>query len=426
MDILMPQLGETVTEGKVTNWYKSVGDSVSPGENLFEIETDKTSMEVPTTVAGVISEIRVLAGATVSVGSVVAVLSAVEGVQSVSPAASVAPVILTPAPAKAAFDPQNPVRSPAQNFGSATLPNGIKSTPLARRLAAQNQIDLSKAQGSGPRGRIVAKDIEAILNSADGQRKVSQVPRPLPSAAGIGAAQVKAIYSDVQFEESAIDGMRRTIAKRLTDAKQNIPHFYLSTDIVLDRVIALRGELNALDEKTPQKLSLNDFFIKAMAIALQRVPQANAVWAEESILRFTRSDIGVAVSVESGLFTPVIRSADSKSIGEIAKEMRSLIERARAKALKPGDYQGGSVSLSNLGMFGVSSFSAIINPPQAAILAVGASERRPQEGADGSVYFANAMTATLSCDHRVIDGVLGAQLLSAFKNLLQAPLTLVV
>lgn len=426
MDILMPQLGETVTEGKVTNWYKSVGDSVSPGDNLFEIETDKTSMEVPTTVAGVISEIRVRAGATVPVGSVVAVLSAAKGAQSVSAAAVVAPLISAPVPNKALFDPLNPVRSPAKNFGSATLPNGIKSTPLARRLAAQNQIDLSQAQGSGPHGRIVAKDIEAILNSGDVQRRVSHEPRPLPIAPGTAAAHIKAIYSDVHFEESAIDGMRRTIAKRLTDAKQTIPHFYLSTDVVLDRVIALRGDLNALDEKTPQKLSLNDFFIKAMAMALQRVPQANAVWAEESILRFARSDISVAVSVESGLFTPVIRAADSKSIGEIAKEMRSLIERARAKALKPVDYQGGSASISNLGMFGVSSFTAIINPPQAAILALGASERRPQEAADGSVYFANAMTATLSCDHRVIDGVLGAKLLAAFKNLLQAPLSLLV
>ncbi len=426
MDILMPQLGETVTEGKVTSWYKSVGDSVSPGDNLFEIETDKTSMEVPTTVAGVISEIRVLAGATVPVGAVVAVLSAAKDARSASAAAVVEPVISTPSPIKATFDPRNPVRSPAQNFGSATLPNGIKSTPLARRLAAQNRIDLSKAQGSGPHGRIIAKDIEAIVNSADVQRGVAYESRPVPLAPGTATAAIKALYSDIHFEESAIDGMRRTIAKRLTDAKQTIPHFYLSTDIILDRLIALRSELNALDEKTAHKLSLNDFFIKAMAIALQRVPQANAVWADESILRFARSDISVAVSVESGLFTPVIRSADSKSIGEIAKEMRSLIQRARAKALKPSDYQGGSLSISNLGMFGVSSFSAIINPPQAAILAVGASERRPQEGANGTLYFANAMTATLSCDHRVIDGVLGAKLLAAFKNLLQSPLSLLV
>ncbi|MGH8206880.1 MAG: 2-oxo acid dehydrogenase subunit E2, partial [Steroidobacteraceae bacterium] len=245
------------------------------------------------------------------------------------------------------------------------------------------------------------------------------------AASAVSAGQVKALYAGVPFEELALDGMRRTIARRLAEAKQSIPHFYLNADIALDRLLGIRSELNTQAEGA-FKLSINDFIIKAVALALQRVPEANAVWAEESILRFKQSDVAVAVAVPGGLYTPVIRQAEGKSIGAVSTEMKGLAERAQARSLKPDEYQGGSISISNLGMYGVRSFSAIVNPPQAAILAVGAAERRALEGADGSVRFGSVMSVTLSCDHRVIDGALGGRLLAAVKTLLEAPLLLLV
>ena len=432
MNILMPQLGETVAEGKITTWYKSVGDTVAAGDSLFEIETDKTSMEVPTTVAGVLSEIRVAAGATVPVGAVVAVLAS-----GASPAAGGAGAG-TGKPA----DPYQAVRTPERNYGPATLPSGIKVTPVARRLAVESGVDLARLVGSGPHGHIVARDVQA---AADGS-----AARPAPAAtatatamstgtstgtgtgartgsvaagAGAAAGQVRALFAGVPFEEIALDGMRRTIARRLLEAKQSIPHFYLNSDVALERVSALRAEFNA-QSGGDFKLSINDFIIKALALALQRVPEANAAWAEDSILRFKRSDVAVAVAVDGGLYTPVIRQAQSKSISAISREMKSLAERARARTLRPEEYQGGSITISNLGMYGVRSFAAIVNPPQAAILAVGAAERRPVEAPDGSVRFGTAMTLTLSCDHRVIDGALGARLLAALKSLLESPLLL--
>jgi pyruvate dehydrogenase E2 component (dihydrolipoamide acetyltransferase) len=456
MDVLMPQLGETVAEGKIVKWFKSAGDAVKPGDNLFEIETEKTSMEVPSTVAGTLSEIRFQVGEVAKVGAVVAVIAgAGEAAQRKAAAPASAPQApLTPAQAgvesQAALGPRfrgderiesasyaypqmspwREVRTPERNFGPAKLPGGVTVTPLARRLASERGIDLTRISGSGPRGRIVAADVEKAAPSAP----VRAV------AAGAGVAQVKALYEGVAYEEIPLDSMRRTIATRLVEAKQTIPHFYLTADIEVDRLIAMREEANAaapgpLPNPPPQagegrvgafKLSLNDFIIKAWAAALQRVPAANAVWAEDRILRFQHADIGVAVALDGGLITPVVRNADEKSLTAISAEMRDLAERARTKKLKPDEYKGGSSAISNLGMYGVREFSAIINPPHATILAIGASRRAPVETEDAGVKFVSQMTVTLSCDHRVVDGALGAQLLAAFKALIEKPVTFLV
>jgi pyruvate dehydrogenase E2 component (dihydrolipoamide acetyltransferase) len=462
MDVLMPQLGETVAEGKITKWFKAAGDAVKPGENLFEIETDKTSMEVPATSAGTLTDIRFGVGEVAKVGTVVAVIAGAGGAAksataAAAPQAAVPPSVpqtpfvpahagtqgpkieanmeelgprvrgderlSTPSPQVslpfAERDPFRVVMTPERNYGPAKLAGGGFVTPLARRLASERGIDLSRLAGSGPHGRIVARDVAAAA------------PPAAAMATGASAAQVKALYADTAYEEVPLDGMRATIAKRLVEAKQTIPHFYLTADMDIGRLLALREEANAAAPKGEDgnpafKLSLNDFIIKAWAAALQRVPAANAVWAEDRILRFTHADIGVAVALDGGLLTPVIRQADVKSVTAIAAEMRDLAERARAKKLKAGEYQGGSSAISNLGMYGVREFSAIINPPHATILAVGASRRAPVETADGGVKFVSQMTATVSCDHRVVDGALGAQLLAAFKGFVEAPVTALI
>jgi pyruvate dehydrogenase E2 component (dihydrolipoamide acetyltransferase) len=445
MNILMPQLGETVAEGKITQWFKSAGEAVQPGDNLFEIETDKVSMEVPATEAGVLSEIRVQAGEVAPVGAVVGVIGAAGGAAAASapakaaPAAAAAPrapakptgheSIPEPYPPPAArpikLDPFFEVRTPPRNFGPAQLSGGIAVTPLARRLAGEAGIDLSRLRGSGPHGRIVARDVESA-------------PRPAPPRAPLGAFaedlspdQVKALYDLGSYQEIPLDGMRKTIAARLQQAKQTIPHFYLTADIGIDRLMAVREEANAAAPKDRDgnpafKLSLNDFIIRALALALQRVPAANAVWAGDRILRFKHSDIGVAVALDGGLIAPVVRNAETKSLSVISAEMKDLATRARDKKLKPADYQGGVSAISNLGMYGVREFSAIINPPQATILAVGAARRQAVEKADGGVAFASMLTVTLSCDHRVVDGALGAELLAAVKALLETPVAMLV
>lgn len=428
----MPQLGETVTEGKIVKWFKASGDAVKPGENLFEIETDKTSMEVPATSAGTLAAINFGVGETAKVGAVVAQILATGETASAAPAKvaaapqAAAPKLAAQAPAAAPvasapikMDPFNEVRSPARNFGPAKLASGTFVTPLARRLASERGIDLSRISGSGPRGRVVASDIEKAA------------PPAATMATGASAAQVKALYDGIAYEEVPLDGMRATIAKRLIEAKQTIPHFYLTGDIEIGRLMAMREEANAAAPKDKDgvpafKLSLNDFIIKAWAAALQRIPAANAVWAGDRTLRFKHSDIGVAVALDGGLITPVIRNAETKSLTAISAEIRDLAERARAKKLKPTEYQGGSSAISNLGMYGVREFAAIINPPHATILAVGASRRAPVEAADGSVKFVSMMTVTVSCDHRVVDGALGAELLAAFKSFAEAPVTALV
>jgi pyruvate dehydrogenase E2 component (dihydrolipoamide acetyltransferase) len=447
MNILMPQLGETVAEGKITQWFKSAGDVVKPGDNLFEIETDKVSMEVPATEAGVLSEIRVVAGEVAPVGAVVGVIGDKTGAaapakpvaapSAAAPTAAKAPPtaptpptgyesLPEPAPAPAQrpikLDPFHEVHTPERNFGPARLSGGITVTPLARRLASEAGIDLSKLRGSGPHGRIVARDVESAPRPAAARA-------PLPE--GATADQVKAFYDPGSYEELPLDSMRKTIAARLQQAKQTIPHFYLTADFAIDRLIAVREEANAAapkdrDGKPAFKLSLNDFVIRALALALQRVPAANAVWAGDRILRFKQSDIGVAVSLDGGLIAPVIRAADTKSLSAISAEMKDLAARARDKKLKPADYQGGSSAISNLGMYGVREFSAIINPPHATILAVGAARRQAVEKPDGGVAFASVMAVTLSCDHRVLDGAVGAELLAAFKAFVEMPVTMLV
>ncbi|HLH89135.1 MAG TPA: dihydrolipoamide acetyltransferase family protein [Xanthobacteraceae bacterium] len=441
MDVLMPQLGETVAEGKVTKWFKSAGDKVAPGDNLFEIETDKVSMEVPATEAGVLAEVRVAAGEVAPVGAVVAVIAASGAAVVAAPgkaaAAPVAPArpaapraaatAVAPAPAHApaapiALDPFREVRTPERNYGPARLASGVAVSPLARRLAAQAGIDLESLSPSGAHGRILAHDVE----SAVGNRIV---PAGKP-AAGPSAQRVKALYEPGSYDEVPLDTMRRTIAARLTEAAQTIPTFQLSADVAIERLLAVREEANASAKKDADgnpafKLSLNDFVIKAWALALQQVPAANAVWAQDRILRLRGSDIGIAVALDGGLITPLIRGAQKKSLADISAEMRDLAERARARHLKPHEYQGGASAISNLGMYGIREFNAIINPPHATILAVGAGERRPVETDDG-FRFVTKMTVTLSCDHRVVDGALGAELVGAFKHYIEHPVGLMV
>jgi pyruvate dehydrogenase E2 component (dihydrolipoamide acetyltransferase) len=317
------------------------------------------------------------------------------------------------------MDPFREVRTPDKNFGPARI-GGVTVTPLARRLAGERGIDLANIKGSGPHGRIVAADIAGAQASRGGT-----------VATGPTAAQVKALFEGVAYEEVPLDGMRATIARRLVEAKQTVPHFYLVADIEIGRLMAMREEANAAapksrDGEPAYKLSLNDFIIKAWAAALTRGPAANAVWAEDRILRFAHADIGVAVALDGGLITPVVRNADTKSLTALSVEMRDLAARARDKKLKPNEYQGGASAISNLGMYGVREFSAIINPPHATILAVGASRRAPVETADGGVKFVSQMSVTLSCDHRVVDGALGAELLAAFKALIENPVTFLV
>jgi len=439
VDVLMPQLGETVAEGKITKWFKAAGDVVKPGDNLFEIETDKTSMEVPSTTTGTLAEIRFKVGEVAKVGAVVAIISGPGGQGAAqSPAAAPAPAKAPTAPPRSApateavvqavpvprtgpMDPFREVRTPERNFGPGRLAGGTSVTPLARRLAGERGIDLSRVSGSGPHGRIVARDVEGAAPGSP----VSAI------GGGVSAAQVKALFEGAAYEEVPLDSMRRTIATRLVEAKQSIPHFYLTVDIDVGRLIAMREEANAAAPKAKDgepafKLSLNDFVIKAWAAALQRISAANAVWAGDRILRFRNSDIGVAVALEGGLITPVIRNAETKSLTAISAEMRDLAGRARQKKLRPNEYQGGASAISNLGMYGVREFSALINPPHATILAVGSTRRAPVEGDDGSVKFVDQMTVTLSCDHRVVDGALGAELLAAFKKFVEAPVTALV
>jgi len=448
MDVLMPQLGETVTEGKISKWFKAAGDAVKPGDNLFEIETDKVSMEVPATSGGVLSEIRVQIGEIAPVGAVVAVIADAGGATASAPAKAAAapttplvpaqagtrnPAVLNPplrgdernsgpsalAKPAAPMDPFREVRTPERNYGPARQ-GGVFVTPLARRLAAENGIDLSRIKGSGPHGRIVANDVQTAL----GQPRGGQI------AAGMSLSEVKALYADAAYSEIPLGGMRKTIAARLTQSKQTVPHFYLTADVVIDNLLAVRKDVNAAaplkDGAPAYRISVNDFIIKALALALLRVPAANAVWAEDRILRFEHADIGVAVALEEGLLTPVVRQADAKSLGTISNEMRDLAARAREKKLKPAEYQGGVSAVSNLGMYGVREFAAIINPPQSTILAVGEARRVPAEAADGSVVFQSRMSVTLSCDHRVVDGAVGAELLKALKGYLENPVTMLV
>ena len=422
--ITMPALSPTMTEGNLAKWLKAEGDSVTAGDIIAEIETDKATMEVEAVDEGVLAKILINEGTEgVAVNSVIALLleegeedSALDGYQTAAPPTPAAPAA---AAAPAPPPPPEPVAVPPAP--SVTVAEGadgarVKASPLARRMAQQAGLALAHVNGSGPQGRVVKADIEAALGKA-------------PAAASIPAAAPAAPTSDGAVAPTEIPhtNMRKVIARRLTEAKQQIPHFYLSLDCEVDKLLAMRKELNekAANEDLGYKISVNDFVIRAAALALRKVPDANVSWTDEVLLKHNVVDVSIAVSIEGGLITPIIRNTDQKGLATISKEMKELAGRAREGKLLPEEYQGGTFSISNLGMFGIREFAAVINPPQGAILAVGRSEERPVVR-DGALAVATIMTVTLSVDHRAVDGALGAQYLAAFRGLIEDPLTMLL
>ncbi|WP_347831499.1 pyruvate dehydrogenase complex dihydrolipoamide acetyltransferase [uncultured Planktomarina sp.] len=418
LEILMPALSPTMEEGTLAKWLVSEGDVVQSGDLLAEIETDKATMEFEAVDQGIIGKLLVAEGtANVKVNSAIAILLE-EGdatdatVAPSAPAAVAADVLAAPA-----------VQAPAPAAPVAASGTRIFASPLARRIAADNGLDLTAITGSGPKGRIVKADLStAVAPAAAAAAPVSAVTMPTSA----NAAAVEAIYQGRGFKTVPLDGMRKIIATRLTEAKQTIPHFYLRRDIRLDKLLRVRGEINKGLEARGVKTSVNDFIIKACALALQKVPTANAVWAGDRVLQMEASDISVAVAIEGGLFTPVLQDAEAKPLSQLAVEMKDLAARARNRKLAPHEYQGGSFSISNLGMMGIDNFDAVINPPQGAILAVGAGKKRPVVLDDGSLSVATVMSVTMSVDHRVIDGALGAELLNEIVNYLENPLSMLV
>ena len=411
INIIMPTLSPTMTEGNLAKWLKAEGDSIEAGEPIAEIETDKATMEVEAVDDGVLGKIVVAEGAeNVAVNTVIGVMLA-EG-EDASALASLALEAPAPAAAKPAPEASPPTPEPAAAAAPAAAPAAardgqrIKASPLARKMAAQAGIDLGTLSGSGPKGRIVKADIEAAVGGA------TAAPAAAPTAPAAGS-----------YTEVPLSNMRKTIARRLSESKQTIPHYYLSIDCELDRLLTLRKELNARDEGF--KLSVNDFVVRAVGLALRKVPEANAGWSETALLQYDTVDVSVAVAIDDGLITPIVRDADRKGLATISAEVKDLAARARDRKLLPHEYQGGSFSVSNLGMFGIREFAAVINPPQSGILAVGAGEQRAVVK-DGALAVATVMTCTLSADHRVIDGAIGARLLAAFKGYLEEPLTMLL
>ena len=450
-EILMPALSPTMEEGTLAKWLVKEGDSVSSGDLLAEIETDKATMEFEAVDEGTIGKIIVAEGTEgVKVNAPIAVLledgESADDIGEVSSepkdggSSHAAPAEPTPAtePQKGyGREPGGADEVPAKNAQDegkqAEGGDRIFATPLARRIAKDKGIDLADVTGSGPRGRIVKADVEGFEPSAAADAPTSDAPAPRADAsktdgakpampAGMSVDQVRKMYEDREVEEVPLDGMRRTIAARLTEAKQTIPHFYLRRDIRLDALMAFRSQLNEQLGAKGVKLSVNDFIIKASALALQEVPQANAVWAGDRMLRLKPSDVAVAVAIEGGLFTPVLKDAHMKSLSALSAQMKDLAARARDRKLAPHEYQGGSFAISNLGMFGIDNFDAVINPPHGSILAVGAGVKTPVVGDDGQITVATVMSVTLSVDHRVIDGALGARLLDAIKRNLERPM----
>src|SRR5574338_204957 len=425
IELKMPALSPTMEEGTLAKWLVKEGDKVESGDILAEIETDKATMEFEAVDEGTVAKILVPEGSEgVKVGAPIAILAG-EG-EDASKAASAAPKADTaaPAPPKPAAEPKAdatpktaPVETPAAPAQPAAAPRAegdrIKASPLARRLAQAQNIDLSAVQGSGPGGRIVRADIDAAAGKAPAAAPAA-APRPIVAAAS-------AQPGEIPHEAVKLSSMRKTIARRLTEAKQTVPHYYLTVDIQLDALLKLRSELNAGLESRGIKLSVNDLLIKALAVALIEVPQANVSFAGDQVLKYSRADISVAVAVPDGLITPIIVGADTKSLSTIAKEMQDLAGRAREGKLQPHEYQGGTASISNLGMFGIKQFDAVINPPQGMIMAVGAGEKRPYVVND-SLQIATVMSASGSFDHRAIDGAEGAKLMQAFKRLVESPL----
>ena len=424
IEILMPALSPTMEEGTLAKWLVKEGDAVSSGDVIAEIETDKATMEFEAVDDGVIGKILVAEGTeAVKVNTPIAVLledgeSADDLGATSEPAPKAAPA--KPAEAAAASSPTAATPAPTKSG------DRVFASPLARRIAADKGLDLSQITGSGPRGRIVKADVEGAKAQPVAAPAQAATPTATPTAAAkpVDASTIARMYEGRAYTELPLDGMRKTIAARLTEAKQTIPHFYLRRSVTLDPLMAFRAQLNAQLEKRGVKLSVNDFIIKACALALQQVPAANAVWAGDRILQLEPSDVAVAVAIEGGLFTPVLKDAHQKSLSALSAEMKDLATRARDRKLAPHEYQGGSFAISNLGMFGIENFDAVINPPHGAILAVGAGMKKPVVGEDGNLTVATVMSMTLSVDHRVIDGALGAELLQAIVDNLENPMAM--
>ncbi|NRB16444.1 MAG: pyruvate dehydrogenase complex dihydrolipoamide acetyltransferase [Rhodobacteraceae bacterium] len=429
-EILMPALSPTMEEGTLAKWLVKEGDTVSSGDLIAEIETDKATMEFEAVDEGVIGKILIPEGSEgVKVNTVIAVLledgESADDISAAPAAAATAAAEAAPAAGEAAA-PASAATAPAAP--PAADGSRLFASPLARRIAADKGLDLTMLSGSGPRGRIVKADVEAAAAAPKVAPAVTAAAAA-PAAAtamptGASAEMVAKIYADRDYDEISLDGMRKIIAARLTEAKQTIPHFYLRRDIQLDALLSFRAQLNKQLAARGVKLSVNDFIIKAVAIALQQVPEANAVWAGDRVLQMKSSDVAVAVAVEGGLFTPVLQDAHMKSLSALSAQMKDMASRARERKLAPSEYQGGSFAISNLGMFGVDNFDAIVNPPHAGILAVGAGTKKPVVGADGELKVATVMSVTMSVDHRVIDGAVGANLLKAIVENLENPLAM--
>jgi pyruvate dehydrogenase E2 component (dihydrolipoamide acetyltransferase) len=450
-NILMPALSPTMEKGNLAKWLKKEGDKVKSGDVIAEIETDKATMEVEAVDEGTLAKILVPEGTQdVAVNDVIAVLAGEgEDVKAAGAGAASAPPKVAPsaeAPAKAAPAPAAApaaapapkaaapaAAAPAPQAASAPQTNGHArtfSSPLARRLAREAGIEIARINGSGPHGRIIARDVEEA-KSGKGLKAPAAAPTAAPAIApGMADKQILALFEPGSYEVIPHDGMRRTIAQRLTASVQTVPHFYLTIDCDIGKLLEAREQINAAapkdKEKKPlYKLSVNDFVIKAMAVALQKIPNCNVSWTEGGMLKHKHSDIGVAVAMPGGLITPIIRKAETKTLSTISAEMKDYAARARARKLKPEEYQGGTTAVSNLGMYGINHFTAVINPPQATILAVGTSEERPVVRG-GKIEIAQMMSVTLSCDHRAIDGALGAELIGAFKQLIENPVMMMV
>ena len=447
-NILMPALSPTMEKGNLAKWLKKEGDKIKSGDVIAEIETDKATMEYEAVDEGTLAKIVVPEGTQdVAVNSVIAVLAGEgEDVKAAAAGAKAAPVPKpteapkpqsappkTAAPLPQAVSPPKPAAPPPPQPAPASAGNRVFSSPLARRLAKDAGIDLNRVSGSGPHGRVIARDIEDA-KSGKGLRGPGAAPAAAPAGAPIAPTmsdkQILALYEEGSYDFVPHDGMRRTIAQRLTASVQTIPHFYETMDCDIGKLVAAREEINAAapkdkDGKPAYKLSVNDFVIKALALALQRVPDANVSWTEAGMLKHKHSDVGVAVALPGGLITPIVRNAESKSLSAISNEMRDLAARARARKLKPHEYQGGTTSVSNLGMYGIKDFTAVINPPQSTILAVGTGEERAVVR-NGQLAVATIMSVTLSCDHRAVDGALGAELIVAFKKLIENPVMMLV
>ncbi len=446
-NILMPALSPSMEKGNLAKWLKKEGDVIKSGDVLAEIETDKATMEVESIDDGILAKIVVAAGtADVPVNQLIAIIAAVgEDVAKVAAGGGAAPA-RAPLPSPAATP--SPAVEPVKTAQAGLLGGGMKdgsrvfASPLAKRIASQNSVDLANITGTGPHGRIVEADVKAAMTGGTAKAAplaaaaavaAPAAPASSPPAAmpvGMADATIRKMFAEGSYEEIPHDGMRKVIARRLMESKLTVPHFYLTVDTNLDALLALREQLNGaapqIGGKPAYKLSVNDMVIKAMAMALKAVPDANVTWTEGAMLKHKHADVGVAVSIPGGLMTPIIKHACQKSLSAISNEIKDLAARAKVRKLKPEEYQGGTTAISNLGMFGMKDFCAVINPPHATILAVGAGEKRPVVKADGTLGVATVMSVTLSCDHRAVDGALGAQLLQAFKVYIENPMGMLV